>query len=162
MSGYTKVAPNIRIAGKVLRAIPFVGDAAVAATELIPQSDAQGPLKPFFSEETDPLQRAKNAALIGGGGLGASALTAGADAIPAVTELIGIVGEGLGTPKGPQMLNDMVGCSPALNVEHYLRSGSYGGKHRASNEIIRKAGERCNAAIDGVPLPSIPTGAIRF
>lgn len=157
-----KVAPNIRIAGKLLRAIPFVGDAAVAATELIPQSDAQGIFKPFFSEETDAMQRAKNAALVGGGGLAASALTGGADAIPAVAELVGIVGEGAGAPKGPQMLNNMVGCSPALNVEHYLRSGAYGAKHGASNEIIRKAGERCNAAIDSVPLPEIPAGAIRF
>jgi|TARA_R110000787_G_scaffold22799_1_gene65852 hypothetical protein len=138
------VMPDLRLAGSLLRATPFIGDGLVALTELIPQSDSQGVLKPLFSTEPDAMQRVKNAAIIGGGGALASAGTLGLDAIPALAEFAGTLGEGLGAPKGPETINESVGCAPALNVEHYLRSVAYGTNHKASNQAIRKAGERCN------------------
>lgn len=138
--------PPRSIVKKVVKAVPFVGDAAVAVMEAVPQSAVGGPdfVRGLFSEEKDPGQRFLNTVIQGGGGAAASVVTGGADAVPALVELTGYLGEGLGAPKGPKALNDAVGCAPMLNVEHHLRNASYGGNHEATKEIIRLAGERCN------------------
>ena len=62
----------IRIAGKILGAIPFAGDAAVGAAEL------------YNPDEPRAAQRLLNALIVGGGGAAASAATFGADAIPQI------------------------------------------------------------------------------
>ena len=140
---------------KLLQAIPFAGDIVIGATELIPQDAVPiDAIKPLFSPEPDAGQRLRNAISVGGGGFGASALTGGLDAVPAIAEITGVAGEAIGAPKGPQALNDLVGCSPALNVEHYLRSASYAGRNTESNQIIRKAGERCMNVIRNSQRPA--------
>lgn len=85
--------------------MPFVGDAFSVAAEL------------FNPEEADLGQRVRNAAIVGGGGVAASALTAGVDAIPQIVDL---VTEFTGKV-GPQQIRDIQGCAPALNVERHLR-----------------------------------------
>ena len=60
-------------------------------------------LYPIFltldSVEPPTEQDVRNAVIIGGGGLAASLATGGLDAVPAVIEFAGDVGESLGLPK---------------------------------------------------------------
>ena len=75
------------------------------------------------SDEPSLEQRIRNAAIIGGGGALASMLTGGVDAIPAVAEALGIVGENLNFPKTP--LDPVFQAAPVLNVENYLQEYAY-------------------------------------
>jgi hypothetical protein len=99
------MAPVKRIAGQVFRGVPLVGDAFAVGAEL------------FNPAEPDLGQRARNAVVVGGGGLAASALTGGVDAIPQVIDLI----TEFSGPVGTQQIKDIQGCAPALNVERHLR-----------------------------------------
>ena len=123
----------IRMAGsgafkKALGGLPFVGDLINFGLEA------------FNPNEPDPIQRAKNALFVSGGGFAASYLTGGADAIPAFMELAGVVGEDYGAPKGPKAVNDAISKAPLYNVEHYLRLAAYGGRHEPTEKILKKAG----------------------
>ena len=137
----------IRMAGgsvfkKALSKLPFVGDALNIGVEL------------FNPSEPDPIQKMKNALFVSGGGAAASLLTGGADAIPAFMELAGVVGEDFGAPKGPKAVNDAISKAPAYNVEHYLRLAAYGGRHKPTEEILKKAGY----SGDFNDLSEMPTG----
>jgi hypothetical protein len=94
-----------RVAGQIFQKVPLIGDALAVGAEL------------FNPKEPSLRQRAQNAAIVGGGGLAASAATGGLDAIP---QIIDLVTEFTG-PVGPQQLRDLQGCAPALNVERHLR-----------------------------------------
>jgi len=134
----------LRLAGQVtkpvLRAVPFAGDALVGISELI------------NSNEPDVGQRIINAAVIGGGGAAASLAVAGTDAIPAVAE-----GIYQGRPTGPEKLQQLQKCAPALNVENYLRNLSYSagefiGKSNPSErditrQLISEAAKQCGAFV---------------
>jgi|TARA_R100001460_G_scaffold19953_1_gene41375 hypothetical protein len=113
---------------KFLSKLPFAGDIINVGLELA------------NPQEKDIIQKLKNAAFVGGGGLVASGLTGGADAIPAFMELAGVLGEDFGAPKGPKAVNDAFTKAPALNIEHYLRLAAYGGRHKPTEEILEAAG----------------------
>ena len=94
--------PLIRFA----RAVPFLGDALAVGAELV------NPQEPSIP------QRVLNAAVVGGGGMATSAVTAGLDAIP---QFVQLANEYTGGPVGPQKLRQMQACAPALNAEEHLR-----------------------------------------
>ena len=133
----------IRLAGqpgkKLMKAIPFAGDIYATGLEL------------FNKEEPNPIQRALNAVIVGGGGAAASFASAGLDAVPAFIELSEHLMKGANTrydtPLGPKNLQQLQGCSPALNVEHYLRSASYLGQKSEYNDVIKSALSECHGVI---------------
>lgn len=71
------VPKGFRLAGRFLKAIPFAGDLAVGTAEL------------YNPDEPDAAQRVLNALIIGAGGAGASAATAGLDIIPQLAAIAG-------------------------------------------------------------------------
>ena len=79
----------------------------------------------YLADPAEPSleQRVRNAVLIGGGGALASLLTGGADAYPAVAELLGHFGEELDIKKTP--IDPVFQAAPVLNVENYLREYAY-------------------------------------
>lgn len=126
-----RMAGEPTVLKKILNATPFLGDAYVVGSEL------------FNPDEPDPLQRIRNAVIVGGGGLAASALTGGLDAIPQGLELLGIAGQafedrGWDVPD-PPVLHDLVKAAPAFNVEHFLRKFAYGGNHPPTDAYLREA-----------------------
>ena len=91
--------------------LPFIGDVYTIVSELTDP------------DEPSLEQRVRNAVIVGGGGLAASALTAGADAVPAVLQAFGNVGKDQNLPPTP--INPVFEIAPLLNVENYLREYSY-------------------------------------
>lgn len=136
----------IRFAGqvgkKLVKAIPFAGDIYATGYEL------------FNEREPNPVQRAVNALIVGGGGAAASAGSGGLDAVPAFIELSKYLTEGAnaryGTSLGPKNLQQLQGCSPALNVEHYLRSASYLGQKPEYNDVIKSALSECHGIVKNI------------
>jgi hypothetical protein len=123
--------PLIRFA----KAVPFLGDALAVGAELI------NPREPRIG------QRVVNAAVVGGGGMATSAVTAGLDAIP---QFVQLANEYTGGPVGPQKLRQLQSCAPALNAEEHLRelstraasgqgSGFYGTRFAGSLGACGKA-----------------------
>lgn len=94
--------PLIRFA----KAVPFLGDALAVGAELA------------NPQEPDLIQRAINAAVVGGGGMATSAVTGGLDAVP---QFVQLANEYTGGAIGPQKLRQMQACAPALNAEEHLR-----------------------------------------
>lgn len=94
--------PLIRFA----KAVPFLGDAFAAASELVNPQERSIP------------QRIINAAVVGGGGAATSAATLGLDAVP---QFVQLANEYTGGPVGPEKLRQMQACAPALNAEEHLR-----------------------------------------
>lgn len=112
--------PLFRMAGNPLgrfmsgavRAVPVVGDFMGAAAELV------------NPEEPSMVQRAKNALVVGGAGLGVSAATGGLDAVPQIVDL---VTEYTGI-KGPAKLQQMQRCARMANPDQHLREVAYSEK----------------------------------
>jgi hypothetical protein len=134
----------LRLAGQVtkplLHAVPLAGDALVGISELINPN------------EPDVGQRAINSLVIGGGGAAASMAVAGLDVVPAIAE-----GMFQGRPTGPEKLQQLQKCAPALNVENHLRNLSYSageiiGKSNPSErditrQLISEAAKQCGAFV---------------
>ena len=154
----------LRLAGQVtkpvLRAVPLAGDALVGISELI------------NSNEPDVGQRIMNAAVIGGGGAAASLAVAGTDAIPAIAE-----GMYQGRPTGPEKLQQLQKCAPALNDENHLRNLSYSagefmGKSNPSErditrQLISEAAKQCGAFVtpgerSGMYPSAVRGGSLNF
>jgi hypothetical protein len=91
--------------------LPFIGDAINFGAYLID------------SKEPSLEQRVRNAVLVGGGGAAASALTGGLDAVPALVELFGDLGQELNVKKTP--VDPVFQVASPLNVENYLREYAY-------------------------------------
>ena len=108
--------PVNRMAGqaaqKIVRAIPGLGDFLGAAAELV------------NPEEPNAAQRTANALIVGGGGLGVSAVTGGLDAVP---QMIDLISEYTGI-KGPEKLQQMQKCMRAVNPDRHLREVAYSAK----------------------------------
>jgi hypothetical protein len=76
--------------------------------------------------EKNAAQRRLNALIIGGGGAAASLAVAGLDAVPQFAEGIIDGRRNMGhPPSGPEKLQQLQNCVPALNVENHLRNLSY-------------------------------------
>ena len=95
-----------------IKAIPVIGDFYGAAAELLNRS------------EPSLKQRAKNALVVGGAGLGVSAVTGGLDAVPQIVDL---VTEYTGI-KGPAKLQQMQRCARMANPDQHLREVAYSEK----------------------------------
>ena len=107
--------PSIR--KRFLKSLPVIGDAANFLFYLYPEFLESG----FNRRPTE--QDVRNAVIIGGGGLAASLATGGLDAVPAVIEFAGDVGESLGLPKTDA--EPVFQAAPLLNIENYLREYAY-------------------------------------
>ena len=96
---------------RFLKVLPFIGDAINVGA--------------YLADSSEPSleQKIRNAIIIGGGGALASLATGGLDAIPAVIEFAGDVGESYGLPKTD--LEPVFQAAPLLNIENYLREYSY-------------------------------------
>lgn len=102
--------------------------------------------------EKNAAQRRLNALIIGGGGAAASLAVAGTDAIPAIAE-----GMYQGRPTGPEKLQQLQNCVPALNVENHLRNLSYSAGKSAGisstfeqdnvRRLISEAAKQCGAFV---------------
>jgi len=117
--------PNFRVAGKFMKAIPYLGDAFGVGLELI------------NPDEPNMGQRMKNAGIVGLGEVGASVLTGGLDFVPDVFE----IATELGVETDDPVIDRLQKISPLLNPEHYLRKLSYGGPHEATDALLEKARE---------------------
>ena len=102
---------NLGLLRRIASKLPLVGDVYTIASELIDP------------DEPSPEQRVRNAVIVGGGGLLASALTSGTDAIPAFLQVFGNIGKDKNLPPTP--INPVFEIAPLLNVENYLREYSY-------------------------------------
>ena len=102
---------NLGLLRRIASKLPLVGDVYTIVSELTDP------------DEPSLEQRVRNAVIVGGGGLAASALTAGADAVPAVLQAFGNVGKDQNLPPTP--INPVFEIAPLLNVENYLREYSY-------------------------------------
>ena len=102
---------NLGLLRRIASKLPLVGDVYTIASELTDP------------DEPSPEQRIRNAVIAGGGGLLASALTSGADAIPAFLQVFGNIGKDKNLPPTP--INPVFEIAPLLNVENYLREYSY-------------------------------------
>lgn len=101
--------PKPRFAGArlgFLKALPVVGDVIAVASELA-------------NPEASPAQRVVNAGIVGGGGLFASAATAGLDFIP---QAVDFANDLTGGPKGPEKLRQMQACATVTNPDKHLRA----------------------------------------
>ena len=116
---------DFRLAGKFMKSLPFLGDAAGVAMELTDPN------------EPDMGQRMMNAGVVGLGEIGASALSGGLDFVPDVLEL----GTALGIEAGDPIINRLQKISPLINPEHYLRMLSYGGDHKPTRDHLERAKE---------------------
>ena len=143
------MSDEIRLAGKspafrraLMKSIPFLGDAYAAGLEL------------FNPNESDPIQKLKNAAVVGGGGGLVSYATFGADFIPQVLDAIGsyaadreATGEVEFVDPYPG-LHQLIKAAPAFNPENYLRNLAYGGEHPESQEAIEKGFEEAGVLLE--------------
>ena len=102
---------NLGLLRRIASKLPLVGDVYTIASELIDP------------DEPSPEQLVRNAVIVGGGGLLASALTSGTDAIPAFLQVFGNIGKDKNLPPTP--INPVFEIAPLLNVENYLREYSY-------------------------------------
>jgi len=144
------MSDEIRLAGRnpafrraLVKTIPYLGDAFAAGIEL------------FNAKESDPIQRLKNAAVVGGGGALASTATSGMDFIPQVLEAVGkyaadreATGEMEFVDPYPG-LHQLIKAAPAFNPENYLRNLAYGGEHPESQEAIEKGFEEAGVLLEG-------------
>ena len=132
MESAPRLAAGRNVLKRIIRGLPFVGDAIVFGVELA------------NPDEADPMQRVRNAVVVGGGGLAASALTGGYDFVPVLAEIAGDAIQnhedktGENFPEVP-VATDLLKAAPAYNVEHHLRKISYGGIHPESDAVLRKA-----------------------
>lgn len=115
--------PDFRLAGKFMKALPFLGDATGVVMELTDPN------------EPDLGQRMMNAGVVGLGEVGASVLTGGADLVPDLFE----IATELGVKTDEPVIDRLQKISPLLNPEHYLRILSYGGSHEPTEAHLEKA-----------------------
>ena len=114
---------DFRLAGKFMKALPFIGDAIGVAQELT------------NPHEPDIGQRMMNAGIVGLGEIGASWATGGLDFIPDVAELA----TALNIKATDPVLRRLQEGAPLANPEHYLRLLSYGGDHEATKAYLKEA-----------------------
>jgi hypothetical protein len=108
--------------------------------------------------EKNAAQRRLNALIIGGGGAAASLAVLGLDAVPQFAEGIIEGRRNMGQPpSGPEKLQQMQNCVPALNVENHLRNLSYSAGKSAGisstfeqdnvRRLISEAAKQCGAFV---------------
>lgn len=144
------MSDEIRLAGKspafrraLMKSVPFLGDGVAALYEV------------FNPNESDRIQKLKNAAVIGLGGGLVSYATFGADFIPQVLDAIGSYAadrEATGEMEfvdPPYGLHQLIKAAPAFNPENYLRNLAYGGEHPESQEAIEKGFEEAGVLLEG-------------
>jgi hypothetical protein len=138
---FPRMAGSAGFQDRLLRALPFIGDAIVAISEA---ADVEG--------EPNPFQRMLNAGVIAGGGALVSAGTVGMDMIPQVAEYMGTYAtdrenEGYNVPDWP-IGTEFTKIAPLLNADNYLRLLAYGGKHEPT---LRKL----DRALEELPTPEV-------
>jgi hypothetical protein len=156
-----------RFAGGLIKGlIPIVPDLFAVHTEL------------NKSEEKNAAQRRLNALIIGGGGAAASLAVAGTDAIPAIAEGIIEGRRNMGQPpSGPEKLQQLQNCVPALNVDNHLRNLSYSAGKSAGisstfeqdnvRRLISEAAKQCGAFVtpgerSGMYPSAVRGGSLNF
>jgi hypothetical protein len=156
-----------RFAGGLIKGlVPIVPDLYTAYME------AKNP------NEQNPVQRGLNALIIGGGGAAASLAVAGLDAVPQFAEGIIDGRRNMGQPpSGPEKLQQLQNCVPALNVENHLRNLSYSAGKSAGisstfeqdnvRRLISEAAKQCGGFVtpgerSGMYPSAVRGGSLNF
>ena len=133
------MSPLKRLAGEFVKKIASNYDTPLK--KLAGAADAQAIGFDLNSPEPDPVQRFKNAVIVGGGGIAASAATGGLDVIPFAVELYNEMAKQNDWPRGPREVQDALDSAPLFNPENYLRLAAYGGDHTETKQILTDAME---------------------